>query len=108
MNVRLIVPSQAADVKGTYHVDTITWYGRAIAGIAGGFTATQATGGWIDGKGDLVVEPVTVFDCDLQPVNGSHYVCIAAFYRLAERIAAELHQDCVYLSIDGKVEFVEP
>ena len=105
MKIRLIVPNIP-----TFDVlhDRVQAYGREIAEIAGGFTATQATGGWIDGNGTLVVEPVTVFDCNVEPVNGSHYNRLAGFYRLAEKIAAELRQDCVYLEIDGEVEFVKP
>jgi hypothetical protein len=87
-------------------------YGPTIADIAGGFTASQGTGGWKDNTGKLVVEPVTVFDCymdaDDTAWNGRYDNLSDQFKRLAKRIAKELQQDCVYLEIDGRVEFVKP
>lgn len=111
MHVRLIIPCKADTDRNPQDWtfgQTVQAYGPQIADIAGGFTATQGTGGWKDQNGELVVEPIAVFDCNVEPVNGSHYVRIAAFYRLAERIARELSQDCVYLAFDGEVEFVKP
>lgn len=98
MKIRLIVPNCN---RGT---SPLVAYGRTIAEIAGGFTASQATGGWKDDRGDLIVEPVTVFDCNVEP-DGE--VC-TKFYNLAKRIAHELHQTCVFLEIDGIVQYVRP
>lgn len=105
MQVRLIVPI-AGRRPGFYPVNV---YGKQIASIAGGFTATQATGGWIDDQGNLIVEPVTVFDCSISedcylpgPLGKAN-----DFRNLAKKIAQELNQDCVYLSIDGAVEPVK-
>jgi hypothetical protein len=98
MNVRLIIPNCNRNTS------PLVAYGKAIADIAGGFTATQGTGGWVYNHGSLVVEPVTVFDCYCPPKRDSRYA--ALFYDLAKRIAQELRQDCVYLSIDGKTEFI--
>ena len=120
MKIRLIVPNQYQGVQpnplgrledrpALCVLDVVATYGEEIARIAGGFTATQATGGWIDGSNLLVVEPVTVFDCSADESIGAPW----AFYRishefwdLARKIARELRQDCVYLEIDGEVEFV--
>ena len=103
MKVKLIVPNCDRNTS------PVVAYGVAIADIAGGFTATQATGGWKDAKDDLIVEPVTVFDCYAAPDSN----CLPGpfgighdFAILARRIAKELHQDCVYLEIDGVVEFI--
>ena len=101
MNIRLIVPNCNRGVT------PIVAYGKAIADIAGGFTASRAMGGWIDGSGVLVVELVTVFDCsspDDASYSSEHGV--GAWRSLAKRIACELHQQCVYLSIDGKVDYI--
>lgn len=117
MNVRLIVPNHHGRCDRNCKVfpcpEPIATYGKAIADIAGGFTATQGIGGWI-GPGapgepnKLVVEPVTVFDCF---IDDSCYLPgplgkAEDFRNLAKQIASDLHQDCVYLSIDGKVEYV--
>ena len=106
MNVRLIIPNC------NHHTSPLVAYGRSIAYIAGGFTSIQATGGWIDTSGSLVVEPVTVFDCSIPSktawTSQADYIASAihAFRTLAKRVAIELSQDCVYLAIDGKVEFI--
>ena len=107
MNIRLIVPN------ANRNVSPIVAYGRTIAEVAGGFTATQSTGGWIDDHGTLLVEPVTVFDCycddaraGIQYAQTANRVDAGAFRTLAAQIARELNQDCVYLEIDGKVEFI--
>lgn len=108
MKIRLIVPNQYTD--GFHHCkgSPVDDYGREIAEIAGGFTATQATGGWVDGSNLLVVEPVTVFDCHIGEFDESWHTKRDRFRTLARKIAHELRQECVYLEIDGEVEFVKP
>jgi hypothetical protein len=103
MKIRLIVPNC------NRRVSPLVAYGRNIAEIAGGFTATQATGGWIDGSNLLIVEPVTVFDCHVNDKHHKGVECREAwcFRTLARKIATELRQECVYLEIDGEVEFVK-
>jgi hypothetical protein len=101
MNVRLIIPNCNRNTS------PLVAYGKTIADIAGGFTATQATGGWIDRQGLLVVEPVTVFDCSLGLYDPQTIADHSnAFRAIAKQIARELRQDCVYLSIDGIAEFI--
>jgi hypothetical protein len=103
MKIRLIVPNFNRKVS------PIVAYGRLVAEIVGGFTATQATGGWIDGSNLLVVEPVTVFDITLLGAfHGPDHESgrVELLRNLARKIAAELRQDYVYLEIDGEVEFV--
>jgi hypothetical protein len=104
MNVRLIVPSEAIPCQ----CSPTRQYGKAIADLAGGFTATQGMGGWKDNNGFLVVEPVTVFDCYYDNSFKVDCVIVDCFRDLARRIAGELKQDCVYLSIDGNAEFIKP
>jgi hypothetical protein len=106
MKIRLIVPN--VEWEGSPYLSPVNRYGRDIASIAGGFTTTQAMGGWIDGNGILVVEPVTVFDCHVlrRSPNGA-VIWGQKFRELARRIARELRQNCVYLEIDGEVEFVK-
>jgi hypothetical protein len=112
MKIRLIVPN--CD-KG--HKSPIKEYGPAIANIAGGFTTFQATGGWKDDQGQLIGEPVTVFDLaiaatpdDEGDVTRNGYPAssrIADLRDLAKQIARDLSQTCVYLEIDGVVEYVK-
>ena len=98
MNIRLIIPDAMPDQHSKYL--------RTIAGIAGGYTSYRGHGGWIDSKGVLVEEPVTIVDCSFDendvdfPRDG--------FHALARTIARELSQECVFLSIDGKAEFIRP
>jgi len=109
MQIRLIVPNLALQpgqepdetMELTYPVEK---YGPAIADIAGGFTASQAVGGWMNVVGKLIQEPVTVFDIDLAEHDTTGRILLQT---LAKRICQELSQDCVYLRIDGEVELVE-
>lgn len=113
MKIRLIVP-HCVQPSGD-RTNPVTVYGEHIADIAGGFTATQAVGGWKDDSGELIVEPVTVFDChDDVPADGYNRVvnppvdCRDDWRDLARDIARDLNQTCVYLEIDGVVDYVTP
>ena len=133
MKIRLIVPNRSnrpyeewrphmCGSQTTRHdrspVDPIKAYGSRIADIAGGFTATQATGGWKDNQGKLIVESVTVFGIaiadtpdDEGDVTHNGYPAssrIADLRDLAKQIARDLSQTSVYLEIDGIAEFVKP
>ena len=103
MNVRLIVP------KLTNEQNPIERYGLQIATIARGFTAFEATGGWIDNEYHFIVEPVVVFDIDV--VSDLQFVMVYGIDELktlARKIAYELQQTWVYFSVDGKVEYIGP
>lgn len=117
MKIRLIVPNvqvpgcedacPGKSCQDCKHADPVQFYGHAIADIAGGFTASQATGGWKDDTGILIVEPVTVFDCAISgELIGNTQWSAIQFRMLAKRIAKDLRQDCVYLEIDGVVEYI--
>jgi hypothetical protein len=104
MEIRLIVPNCNRSIS------PLVAYGPTIARIAGGFTASQATGGWVDDADVLIVEPVTVFDCStaMNGVDRASGGIVDAFRHLAAKIAAELKQTCVYLRIDCDVEYIRP
>jgi hypothetical protein len=104
MKIRLIIPNSYVSGAHAMVIDPVYQYGPRIADIAGGFTAWQAVGGWKDDKGLLIVEPVTVIDCDMTIAPGH----VGAWRDLARTIAKDLHQTCVYLEIDGIVEYVKP
>jgi hypothetical protein len=102
MKIRLIVPNCNRNTR------PLVAYGLAIADIAGGFTATQGTGGWISPDGTLIVEPVTVFDCSMaDDASYSSDHGIGAIRQLASNICRELRQQSVYLEVDGVVEYVK-
>jgi hypothetical protein len=111
MNVRLIIPNQYPFpvYKDQEPIDPVTRYGRRIANIAGGFTSTQGTGGWIAPDGSLVMEPVTIFDCNLPKDwdKTSNYLASNSFHCLAMDIARDLRQGSVCLSINGIMEYVK-
>lgn len=101
MKIRLIVPHANSNES------PVQAYGKDIADIAEGFTAFEATGGWIATGDTLIVEPVTVFDCTTEEVDGYRWQRIGIRFRtLAKQIATERKQKCVYLEIDGEVEYV--
>lgn len=105
MKIRLIVPNEYHE-HGTHDTNMVP-YQSAIADIAGGFTASQAIGGWKDDKGTLIVEAVTVFDVQCEKPAKGEPRAIGDFIRLARRIAQELSQECVYLEIDGIVDYIK-
>jgi hypothetical protein len=97
MNVRLIITE----------CDDIHPYLSRIADIAGGFTSWQGVGGWKDSHGQLEVEPVTIVDCTYDELYRSEGETEDCFRDIARDIARDLNQDCVYLAIDGEVEYVK-
>ena len=112
MNVRLIIPWCAVDKLGSSPGCECSQhqakYLRKIADIAGGYTSYRGHGGWIDDNGKLVEEPVTIVDCNISQFTRAYSDIAYAFRTLAKTIARELSQDCVFLSIDGKAEFIRP
>lgn len=71
-----------------------------IAECYGGFTATPAQGGWIDGDGALIEEPVTVIsglgrDADLHPRDDME----AHARELAELVRDRAGEDAVLWQI---------
>ena len=113
MNIRLIIPETHRDSQSSTDCNAIVstnvrGYLRTIASIAGGYTAYRGHGGWIDDNGKLVEEPVTIVDCNISQFTRAYSDIAYAFRTLAKTIARELSQDCVFLSIDGKAEFIKP
>ena len=75
---------------------------KACASTFGGYTATQAQGGWINDAGELIEEPVTVITVACGPnagVDGDE-----ALRWIALRVGRIAAQDCVYVQQpDGEV-----
>jgi hypothetical protein len=124
MNIRLIIPNtftepgEDAQTGKPCTLKTcfrpLDKYGSRIADIAGGFTSWVGIGGWKDSQGALIVEPVTIVECSIDECGDrignmqlGADIIRADFRLLARDIAKDLHQDCVYLSIDGVVEYVK-
>ena len=95
MNVRLIIPH--SNVWQPYP------YCKRIAGITGGFTAFNATGGWIDLNNKLITEQVTVVDTS---IGGDDVNTINQLRHIAKAVCNDLNQDCVFLSFDGETHYV--
>jgi hypothetical protein len=95
MNIRIIIPNCNRNTS------PLVAYGSRIADIAGGFTSWQGIGGWKDSQGALIIEPVTIVEAS----HGNRGE-IGQWRLLAADIARDLNQDCVYLAIDGKVEYI--
>jgi hypothetical protein len=99
MHVRLIIPGIP---------DPCSDYLTRVVNIAGGFTTWQGIGGWKDGQGRLIIEPITIVEISFDSGGGlSDEVAADRFRHLATDIAKDLRQDCVYLAIDNVVEYVK-
>jgi hypothetical protein len=110
VNIRLIIPNTVTVRGDELRADvSVGPYLAKVADIAGGFTAWRGTGGQIDPQGALIVEPVTIVECSCEPISDTNDPHPAqSFRRLAQDIAIDLRQDCVYLAIDGVVEYIKP
>ena len=77
---------------------------KACASTFGGYTATQAQGGWINDAGDLIEEPVTVItvSCDDKVAGG--LTSNAALNWIALRVGRIAAKNAVYVQQpDGEV-----
>ena len=108
MQVRLIIPETFKDETGNRHTTDPSEYLRTIASIAGGYTSYRGYGGWIDSKGLLVEEPITIVDMSINTFYHDAVLVDLELRSLARTIAQELRQESVFLSIDGKAEFIRP
>lgn len=94
MLVKLIVPVDLASHKIKVYHRTLR---ETLCAHWGGFTASDATGGWNNAAGQTVTEPVFVYHIavpeDLPSVRED-------FRKLAREIKADLAQDCVYLEFN--------
>ncbi len=94
------------DPQGHTRHDIAAAIGVRLAVAYGGFTMIAAEGGYIMSKGDLLVEPVWVFDVavsdDYTPNEVRDYAVMAA-----EEIKREMDQESVYFrNVTGQVEFL--
>jgi hypothetical protein len=78
---------------------------RKLAGTFGGYTASDADGGWIDDTGKLVQERVRVYVIAM-PCDEDNARQLKVMARL---LAEQLQEDCIYCKTpDGVVHFVTP
>lgn len=102
MQIRLIIPQQN---RAKVYANVAPYLSR-VADIAGGFTSWEGQGGWKDSQGLLIVEPIIIVEADYDNSGKVDTVIVQTCRDLAQDIARDLDQDCVYLEIDGKVEYV--
>ena len=77
---------------------------KACASTFGGYTATQAQGGWINDAGELIEEPVTVLTIAGHSNAGVGMTINEALRWIALRVGRIAAQDCVYVQQpDGEV-----
>ena len=102
MHIRIIIPE--------CHINILTGYLHRLTRLCGGYMMWKGQGGWIDDskEGDeaMCEEPITIVDCYWQS-NFTAALQKMQLVSLCINIANDLDQESVYLSIDGKVQFVE-
>lgn len=76
---------------------------RRLASAFGGFTQYNATGGWVDGSGNLIVEPIGVVKAYH---DGSEIEAAAIAGQIAEYVKHQLDQDCVTLETQHGLTFI--
>lgn len=65
----------------------------------GGYTATTGHGGWIDGNGNCINEPVTIYTFAAEDDYGTRGL-ITAF---AEHVRERTSEDCIYVTYPNGV-----
>lgn len=70
----------------------------------GGATAVDGNGAWVDDKGNLIKETVTIVYSFAQKLNNSKIDDVANY---AKHIKEALHQSSVSVEVNGKMYFVE-
>lgn len=96
--LKLYVPKGAEADRGT---DNPHEFARiAFGNYWGGWTEYDARGGWIDGNGEPVREPVTVFEC---VTDGEHADTDKELLKaLARRVLERTTEDAVLAVHDGE------
>lgn len=91
-------PAPAAAVE-----EAVAYTLRELAARFGGATAYTARGAWIDARGALIEEAVTVCRSFAETVTPEDADAVA---EIAERIREEMQQDAVTIEIDGAAGFI--
>jgi hypothetical protein len=80
------------------------WLRRTLVDEFGGYTWTSGTGAWCDERGEVVQEPVWIYDV---AVPDCSLLTHSRLHKIAETAAILARQDCVYLRLpSGEVRFV--
>lgn len=64
-----------------------------LLGVAGGFTLTVGQGGWLDQYGNILREPMRIYDVDTDDPEAS-----GKLHELAKIVRGALAQEAVYLT----------
>ncbi|TDK59524.1 DUF3574 domain-containing protein [Bacillus salipaludis] len=83
------------------------WVDNAMSHFSimfGGATSVDGNGAWVDDKGNLIKEKVTIVYSFAQKLNNSKIDDVANY---AKQIKEELHQSTVSVEVNGKMYFVE-
>lgn len=88
----LTVPTQYNDGTPLAHY-TLDYIAERVTDIAGGYTSTDGTGGWMSPTGTQYTEPVRLYIADCP----EGYQAEDAMVELAEDLAALLDQEAIKL-----------
>lgn len=75
---------------------------RRLASAFGGFTQYNVTGGWVNGEGNLIVEPIAVVKAYH---DGGEIEASAIAGQIAEYVERQLAQDCVTIETEHGLTF---
>ena len=76
-------------------------FADALAWTFGGYTAHGAQGGWVGANGEIVTEPVTVYEVSpiaFDPIAGCGQDAWSRFVGLCRIAGTELAQDAIYVT----------
>lgn len=104
MILKLYVPTDVADTRDVANKTVLTVLKERAADHYDGFTTYDATGGWVDGDGNLIEEKVTVLEIVIDEsaeLDAKHYGKVNARW-----ITYATDETAVMYTIDG-VKFME-
>lgn len=106
--IAVIIPS-TANINESAPEETINkWIKSAkirFAELFGGFTSTNAVGGWVSPIHGLVEESVTIVSSFTDDIGLTRLGEVKAF---ASRLAEALSQEAVAVEVDHSLQFVTP
>ena len=107
-SLALYVPSRDADGNriATDTIDaTLDRVQLLMSRRFGGFTMTDATGGWVNDEGKIIRERIRIIRSWVASISVDDLIWIQD---LAAAVGRELNQNCVSIETPGGLEFVAP
>ena len=97
---RIIIPGSDNEFSTQPERDTLEYVRHELLQAFGGYTEFRGCGAWKDGHGEIISEPVIVFDVAYRTGRKN-------LIKIAEHVKETLQQEAIYVRFnDGSVELI--